>query len=246
MIQARMGSTRFPGKMIADLIGKPVIWHVLKQVKKSEFVDKVILATSNKAADNILESEVKKEDVVVFRGSENDVLDRFYHCAKKFGATTIVRITGDCPLIDPEIIDNVIRLFIDNNCDYVSNTNPPTFPDGMDVEVFSFDALEKAWLNAKLKSEREHVTPYMRKYDNLFKIKNFENKRDLSKYRLTLDEKEDLILIRRILKELDDKKEYNLSDIIHILESKPELIEINKNYERNEGYKKSLRNDVNF
>jgi spore coat polysaccharide biosynthesis protein SpsF len=243
IVQARMGSTRFPGKMMVDLIGKPVIWHVLKRVKKSESVDKVILATSNNAADDILESEAKKEDVVVFRGSENDVLDRYYQASRRYNADIIVRVTGDCPLIDPEIIDDTIRFFIENKCDYVSNTDPPTFPDGMDVEVFSFDALKKAYKNAKLKSEREHVTPFIKKNKNLFKIKNLENEKDLSKYRLTLDEKEDLIVIKEILEKLENKDNYSLLDIINVLESNKEILEKNKKFGRNEGYKKSLEED---
>lgn len=243
IIQARMESTRFPGKMMADLLGKPVICHVIDRVKKSKLIDEVVLATSIDENNNVLEVEAKKMRIHVFRGSENDVLDRFYWAAKKCEATTIIRITGDCPLMDPKVIDKTINFFNIEKCDYVSNIDPPTFPDGMDVEVFSFNALEQAWKNAELKSEREHVTPYIRKNKDLFKIKNFENEQDLSEYRITLDEKEDLIAIRKILEKLNDETSYNLSDIIAILESDQKITKINKKYERNEGYKKSLEED---
>lgn len=238
-----MGSTRFPGKMMADLDGEPVIWHVLDRVKKAKLVDKVILATSKDNKNDILEKESKKNGVIVFRGSEEDVLDRFYQTAKKHNAKIIVRITGDCPLIDPEIIDETINFFKDNNCDYASNTNPPTYPDGMDVEVFSVNSLETAWKNAKLKSEREHVTLYIRNNEDNYKIENLENDQDLSHYRLTLDEKEDLIVIQKILKKLKDKTNFGLSDIVKVIESNPEILEINKKYNRNEGLEKSLKED---
>lgn len=243
IIQARTKSIRFPGKMLVRVQEKTIIKHVIDRVKESKFIDGIVLATSEDTSNDILEREVNKIGVNVFRGSEDDVLDRFYHASKKFGATTIVRITGDCPLIDPEIIDKVINFFNINKYDYVSNIDPPTFPDGMDVEVFSFDALEKTWKNAKLKSEREHVTPFIRNNKKLFKIKNFENEKDLSEYRITLDEKEDLIVIEEILNKLDNKKTYNLSDIINVLESNKKILEKNKKYERNEGYKKSLEED---
>ena len=243
IIQARMESTRFPGKMMADLLGKTVIGHVISRVKKCKLVDKIVLATTTSNEDDLLESEAKKEGISVFRGSEDDVLDRFYQAAKKYEATIVVRITGDCPLIDPKIIDKTINFFNNEKCDYASNTNPPTFPDGMDAEVFSFNSLEKAWKNAKLKSEREHVTPYIKKNEEIFSNKNLENEQDISKYRMTIDEAEDLIAVKRILENINDKENYGLSDIMKVLESDKKIIEINRKYERNEGYKISLEKD---
>lgn len=243
IIQARMASTRFPGKMLAEVEGKTIIHHVIDRVKKSKLVNDVIIATSKDKSNNALVKEAKQLGVNVFRGDEEDVLDRFYKAAKRFGATIIVRITGDCPLIDPEIIDIMIRFFKENNLDYASNTDPPTFPDGMDVEVFSFNALKKAWKNAKLKSEREHVTPYIRKKKDLFEIKNFENDNDLSEYRITLDEKEDLIAIKEIFKKIENKKDYDLKDIMNVIKSNENITKINEKYDRNEGYQKSLEED---
>jgi spore coat polysaccharide biosynthesis protein SpsF (cytidylyltransferase family) len=161
IIQARMGSVRFPGKMLKQLGDKPLIWHVIHRVQQATLVDKVVLATSVNENNKPLVREVQSYGVDSYVGDENDVLDRFYQCAKKFKATTIVRITGDCPFSDPEVIDAVISLFQKKRLDYASNVLPPTYPDGLDVEVFSFDALEKAWKEATLQSEREHVTPYI-------------------------------------------------------------------------------------
>ncbi|MBW2996319.1 aminotransferase class III-fold pyridoxal phosphate-dependent enzyme [Candidatus Woesearchaeota archaeon] len=242
IIQARMGSTRLPGKMIKLLGDKPLFWHVIDRVKKAKEVDEVVLATGDKKNNDILVEEMRKHGGIAFRGDEDDVLDRFYHCAKKFGIDVIVRITGDCPLIDSRIIDEVVILFKNNDADYASNVHPPTYPDGFDVEVFSFKALEKAWKEAKLKSEREHVTPYIWKNKEMFKCINLKNNEDLSDLRLTVDDDEDFILLDGILKKITAEN-YNLKEIVNTIRENPELLKINKNISRNEGYKKSLKGD---
>jgi glutamate-1-semialdehyde 2,1-aminomutase/spore coat polysaccharide biosynthesis protein SpsF len=242
LIQARMGSTRLPGKMLAPLLDKPLITWVIERAKKAKLVDAVVLATSQEEKNKVLINAARKSGIECFAGSENDVLDRFYQCAKKFKARNIVRITGDCPLIDPQIIDEVITLFKDNELDYACNVLPPTYPDGFDVEVFSFKSLERAWKEAKLPSEREHVTPYIWKNQDLFKRMTLKNNEDLSKIRLTVDEKEDLVVVENILKKIgfDD---FRLADVVRVIKDNPRLLEPNNKFKRNEGYEKSLKED---
>ncbi len=242
IIQARMGSTRFPGKMLKSLGNKPLIWHVVHRVQQATLVDKVVLATSINKNNEPLVKEVQTYGVDCFVGDENDVLDRFYQCAKKFKATTIVRVTGDCPFIDPEVIDAVISLFKNNKLDYASNVLPPTYPDGLDVEVFSFAALEKAWKKAKLQSEREHVTPYIWKNQHIFKRMTHKNNEDLSSIRLTVDEEKDLVLANIILQKLGSD-DFRLKDIMKVIRLNPSFLKINIGIERNEGYQKSLNED---
>lgn len=245
IIQARMGSTRFPNKMVEKIGGKPLISLVIDRVNKSKLIEKLILATTTKKDDDVLIQIAIEKNIGFFKGSENDVLDRFYNAAKYYKVDTIVRITGDCPFIDPIVIDQVIELYLESKSDYASNIKPPTFPDGLDVEVFSFISLEKAWKEAKLKSEREHVTPYIWKNDKLFKIVNLFNKKDLSNIRLTIDEKEDLVLIKEIIKYIDIE-DFTLEDIILTIENNPSMLEINNKLKRNEGYEKSLNEDKNI
>lgn len=245
IIQARMGSTRLPGKMAKKILGKTILELVIFRLKKIKNLAKIILATTENKADDILEGISKQNKIKVFRGSEDDVLDRYYQAAKKFGIDPIVRITADCPVLDWQICDEVINFYLQNKYDYVSNVSPPTFPDGFDVEVFSFKALANAWSNAKLKSEREHVTPYIANHPEIFKIGNLvRNGNDLSGLRLTLDEKVDLILLRNIYSALYKKNNYFvLSDILNLFQKKPELLKINQKIKRNEGLLKSLRED---
>ncbi|GAH69912.1 unnamed protein product, partial [marine sediment metagenome] len=198
--------------------------------------------TSIEKNNEVLIEKAKEYGIEYFAGSESDVLDRYYQCAKKFNAKNIVRITGDCPLVDPDIIDEVIALFKENKLDYASNVLPPSYPDGLDVEVFSFDALERAWKEAVLKSEREHVTPYIWKNQSIFKRMTFKNDKDLSKIRLTIDEKKDLVVINHILNELGSD-DYGLDEIMEVVKKNPSILNNNKKIKRNEGYEKSLKED---
>ncbi len=246
IIQARVNSSRLPKKVLKPILGKTAIEREIERVKKVKLAQKIILAIPNGRKDNILEKIGKQAKVLVYRGSEDDVLDRFYQTAKFFGLTDIVRITGDCPLFDWQICDEVINFYLQNKFDYVSNVRPPTFPDGLDIEIFSFKALEKAWESAKLKSEREHVTPYIANHPEFFKIGNLiRNGNDLSELRLTLDEPKDLILIRNTYKTLYKKKRYFvLEDILKVFQERPEFLKINQKIKRNEGLLKSLRIDM--
>ena len=244
IIQARVGSTRLPRKVLERIEGRPMLWHVVERVKKAKLVDEVVIATTDREEDSAVEKIAKDCGVGFFRGSEEDVLDRYYGAAEKFGADIVVRITADCPMIDPEIIDQAIRFFLDGDYDYVSNTFPPTYPDGLDVEVFSSNALRMAWAEARKASEREHVTPYIRNHPEIFKLGNLKLEVDLSHMRWTVDRPEDLKFVREIYKKLyRENKMFYMRDVLRLLEEKPELMEINKHIERDEGYKKSLRED---
>ena len=198
IIQARMGSTRLPGKSLMKILGKSILWHVINRVKSSKYIEKVIVATSNKERDNPIVEEAKLSGVEYFCGSEEDVLDRYYQAAKHFNVSVIVRITADCPLIDPEIIDRNIKTFIDDaKLDYVHSGL--TYPDGIgDCEVFSFSALEKAWKNAKKSGEREHVTPYIWKNPQIFNLKTIEYEKDFSYIKLSVDEKSQFNAVKKI------------------------------------------------
>lgn len=242
IIQARMGATRLPGKVLKQINGKPEIFYVLDQTSKSKLVDDIIVATTTNPEDEAIVETVKNLGYKVFAGSEDDVLDRYYQAAKRFNVDVVVRITADCPLIDPRVIDKVIKKFKEKSCDYCSNVQPPTYPDGLDVEVFPFEALEKAWKEAKLPSHREHVTFFLWKNPDRFKIANVENNEDLSNMRLTVDEPEDLELISRIITKLD-RSPILLKDIINLKYENPEIFDINKDFKRNEGHESAYEKD---
>lgn len=244
IVQARMGSTRLPGKVLLNLEDRTVLEHVLRRVKSSEYVDDVVVATTISKDDLRIVELCSHLGINVYCGSENDVLDRYYQAAKLFEADNIVRITSDCPIIDSKIIDEVISLHLKNNADYTSNTLNETYPDGEDVEVFTFASLKKAWNNAKLASEREHVTPYIRNNQDIFKHASLEYKEDLSQKRWTLDNSEDLEFLRLVYKYLYSKNSlFDMDDILALIDEKPEIEKINQHIIRNEGYLKSTRED---
>lgn len=244
IVQARMGSTRLPGKVLLNLEDKTVLEHVIRRVKSSEYVDDVLVATTINKDDLRIIELCARLGVSVYCGSEDDVLDRYYQAAKLFKAEKIVRITSDCPIIDSKIIDEVISLHLKNNADYASNTLKETYPDGQDVEVFTFTALKTAWKSAKLASEREHVTPYIRNNPDIFEHVSLEYKDDLSQKRWTLDNAEDLEFLRLIYKSLYNKNRlFNMDDILTLINEKPEIEKINQHIIRNEGYLKSIRED---
>jgi len=244
IVQARMGSTRLPGKILFPLAGIPVIIHVIQRIKKCKNIDEIIVATTLQKDDLATIKVCSQFGIRVFAGSTEDVLDRYYQAALKFKAMHIVRITGDCPLIDPFIVDKVIRYNISHQSDYSSNTMPPTYPDGLDVEIFSFKTLKRAWKNARLPSEREHVTPYIKKHKELFKLSNIQNRIDYSHFRWTLDNHEDYIFLQKFFSLFPvHTVPLAMRDIICTLENHPEFTNINAHIIRNEGYIKSLKGD---
>ncbi len=246
IIQARMSSTRLPGKVLMDIEGKPMLWHVVNRLKKSQLIDKIVIATTVSKRDLLVLRFAEENGIDCFAGSEEDVLDRYYQAAREFKADPIVRITGDCPLIDPLIVDQVVEEFLKLKDYDLVGTND-TFPDGLDTVVYSFWALEKAWREAKLPSEREHVGPYITKHPELFKTKSLSYRINLSHLRWTVDEEEDLTLVREIFKRLFHEGEmFYTEDILSLLEQEPHLLEINSRIIRNEGYLKSLAQDNEY
>ena len=243
IIQARMSSVRLPGKTMMKLDGKnSVLYYVITQLQHSDFLEKIVVATTDQREDDKIVKFVSNMDIDYFRGSLTDVLDRHYQCAKKFSFTTVVRVTSDNPLIDPTIVDKAIEKFNSNSYDLVTNSLTRTFPQGTEVEVFSFQALEKAWINAKKPSEREHVTAYFYNNKNDFEIFDLTYSENISHLRWTVDRIPDLEFVRAVVSKLE-KKPILMTDILYLLSKEPHLIDINKNYVFEEGYLKSLEND---
>lgn len=235
IIQARMGSTRLPGKVMMDLSGKTVLNHVITRVKQVKNIDQIIIATTTDNKDDVIVEEMLNYRVKVFRGSEEDVLSRYYYAAKENNADIIVRITSDCPLIDSNIIDEIVDFYINNKYDLVTNAGSDllqrTYPRGLDTEVFSFKQLEIAYNKAKEKYQREHVTPFI--YENSNNLFYYKNRVDYSKYRWTLDTEEDFELITKIYSELyKGKHDFYLKDVIKLFHENPELFKINKHVEQ--------------
>ena len=244
IIQARMGSTRLPGKIMMDIAGRPALEHVVDRLRRSELIDTIVIATTTNEEDKPVIELAGENGVKSYAGSAHDVLDRYLKSAREFGADIIVRITADCPLIDPRVADKVIKYFLDGNFHYVSNTLRATYPDGLDTEVFSYQALEKAWQEAKKPSEREHVVPYIRNNERMFKLGNVACGQDLSQMRWTVDMEQDLTFVREIYDRLYKKGEiFYMEDVLALLEENPALMEINKGIIRDEGYLKSLEED---
>ncbi|HVP43793.1 MAG TPA: aminotransferase class III-fold pyridoxal phosphate-dependent enzyme [Terriglobales bacterium] len=241
IVQARMGSTRLPGKVLADVAGRPMLWYVTQRVRRAKTVQEVVVATTTSASDEAVVGFCQGERLPVFRGSEDDVLDRYYQAARAHGAGAVVRITADCPFIDPGVIDRVVGAYLDGDADYVSNTLAHTFPDGLDTEVFSMAALETAWKEAKREPEREHVTPYIKLSDR-FRVQNVsaqdgEGPPDL---RLTVDEGADLEFTRALYALLGGKVSFALGELLKAVKEHPEVAALNRGIIRNEGYYKSL------
>lgn len=244
IIQARMGSTRLPGKVMMDIVGKPMLWHVINRVQHAKRLDDIVIATTALNEDKQILELASEMGVKSYAGSEDDVLDRYYQAAIIHEAYAIVRITADCPLIDPDIIDGVIEFYLNHDFDYVSNTIKPTYPDGLDTEVFSLGVLKRAWKEATLASEREHVTPYIWKTPQMFRIKNLRNDTDLSYMRWTVDEERDLKFVREIYNKLYKECEmFYMGDVLKLLKKYSELMNINKDIIRDEGYLKSIMGD---
>lgn len=242
VLQARSSSSRLPRKVLKPILGKPMIIHELERLQHSKRFDKIVLATSIDKSDDELASVVSAIGIDVFRGSLDDVLDRYYQCALKFRPEHVVRITGDCPVIDWRVVDAVIeKHLMEENDDTVTTER---FPDGLDTEVIRFSALEKAWEEARLLSEREHVTLYIKNHAELFKLGQMDCEQDLNRMRWTVDEPQDFEFIRQVYEALWPRNaDFSMQDILKLLEQKPEMSKINQGIQRNEGLLKSLRED---
>lgn len=244
ILQARMSSARLPGKVLKPLLGEPMLARQIERLKRCKLIGRIIVATSSSADDDAIERLCSKIGVDCFRGSLDDVLDRFYRAANLYHPAHVVRLTGDCPLADPELIDAVIRFYRKGRFDYVSNALEPTFPDGLDVEVFRGECLAEAWAEARLPSEREHVTPFIYNNPKRFRIGSFTNEIDYSRLRWTVDEPEDFQVVERIYAALyPANPEFSSGEIMKLIERSPDILS-NSNYKRNEGYAKSLRQDA--
>jgi glutamate-1-semialdehyde 2,1-aminomutase len=234
IIQARMGSTRFPNKVMKPIRGIPLIELLLQRLGKAKEIDQIVLATSEAAANDSLAEHIGKLGHVVFRGSENDVLDRYFQAAKQVGADIIVRITGDCPLMDPELVDRVIAAFRSSGVEYACNIDPPTYPDGLDIEIFSFQSLEKAWKEAAQPAEREHVTPYLRE-SGKFRTLKLRHSEDLSGERWTVDEPEDFDVVAGVFEYFYPRNDFGWQEVLQLRQIRPEMFEANRHLVRNEG-----------
>lgn len=243
VLQARMSSSRLPGKVLKPLLGAPMLMRQVERARRAKSLDDVVIATSTDASDDVLVAACERHGIAWRRGSLDDVLDRYYGVAKSESAATVVRLTGDCPLLDPAVVDRVVETFASGDVDYASNTLLPTYPDGLDVEVMTFAALEDAWRNARLRSEREHVTPYI-KTNTKFRRINVTHSEDLSALRWTVDEPSDFVVVERIYERLyPANPAFAMPDVLALLRARPELGDGNRHIGRDEGYRRSLAND---
>jgi spore coat polysaccharide biosynthesis protein SpsF len=246
ILQARFSSSRLPGKVLKPILGKPMLLHQIERIQRAKMIDKLVIATSVDSSDDNIEEMCIDNNIEIFRGNLNNVLDRFYQCSKFYNPSHIVRLTGDCPVTDWQVIDQAIESHLSTESDYTSNILPPTYPDGLDVEVAKFSALKEAWECATLPSELEHVMPYIRN-NSRFKKFNLEYKEDLSAHRWTVDKPEDFEFIERIYEELYLKNnKFNARDILKLLEKKPHIKDKNYHIMRNEGAIKSYEEDKEF
>jgi len=242
ILQARASSSRLPGKVLKPILGRPMLLHQLDRVRRARSLDALVVATSTDPSDDPIETLCASAGVACFRGSLDDVLDRFYQTAIAYRPRTIVRLTGDCPLTDPTLIDRVVEFFGTDDFDIAGTAN--TFPDGLDVEVVRFDILERAWKEATRPSDREHVTLMVHRQPERFRVGRYPSETDLSHMRWTVDEPQDFELVRRIYEALYPRNPaFTTPDILELLAAQPELLQVNQGIRRNEGLERSLAAD---
>ena len=228
IIQARMGSTRLPGKVLLDLAGASVLSRVLERVRRTDSIDEVVVATTDRPSDDIIVQECLRYQIPVFRGQEEDVLDRYYRAAVSAKADVVVRITSDCPLIDPEVTGKTVQAFMAEHPDYASNCLVRTYPRGLDTEVMTLRTLERAWREATQPYERAHVTPYIYENPGEFKLLSVTGEADWSGHRWTVDTPEDLELVRSVYARLNHRNQFLWRDVLDLLQREPELAELNR------------------
>ncbi len=248
IIQARSGSSRLPGKILKPILGKAMLLHMLERVGRSKKLNGIVVATTDQSGDDKVEEIVKKAGGRVFRGSELDVLDRFYQAAKGEKADIVIRLTGDCPLMDPEVIDEVITHFENSQGKIDYTSTPSNYPEGLDIEIFPFSALEKSAQNATLPSEREHVSLYIKNHPELFMCATWtKGEIDNSKMHWSVDTENDFEFVKKIFEELyPTNPNFGKDDVLKLLEKHPEYLEINKGGTGYEGLAKSLREDEEY
>jgi spore coat polysaccharide biosynthesis protein SpsF len=231
IIQARTASSRLPGKVLLDIGGEPMLVRVVERTRRAKWIDEVGIATTTEAGDDMVAELCRSRGYPVYRGDQFDVLDRYYRAAQQFQAQVIVRLTADCPVIDPDVVDDTIQAFFDSGAEFAANRLPPprkrTYPIGLDTEVVSFTALERAWKEAAEPYEREHVMPYFYDQEGRFKIRLVEHEPDYGALRWTVDTMEDLALLREIYSRFGNRDDFGWKDILALLESEPQLSQIN-------------------
>jgi len=231
IIQGRMASSRLPGKILLDIAGKPMLAHVVERARRAKTVDQVVVATTTQPEDDAVEEYCRLNAIAVSRGSLQDVLDRFYQAALVFHADTVVRLTADCPLLDAQVLDHTVEEFLRTGVDFGCNRLPPplkrTYPIGLDVEVCTFQALERAWKEAKEPHEREHVMPYLYDTPGRFKILRVDYEKDFGDMRWTVDTHEDLELVRQVFARLAQTPDFTWLDVVDLFEREPQLALIN-------------------
>lgn len=245
ILQARVSSTRLPGKVLKPILGEPMLLRQIERLRRCRGFDRLVVATSTDASDDPLAAACEGWDVACHRGSLDDVLDRFVAAARAYQPDIVVRLTGDCPLADPEVIDAVIRYFRQGDYDYASNVDPPTFPDGLDVEVMRYSCLVQAHREATLPSQREHVTPFIRAHAERFRLGCHTAATDLSHLRWSVDEPDDFAFVKAVYEALyPGKPDFTTADVLRLLAGNGHLASINSAIARNEGLKKSLLKDA--
>jgi spore coat polysaccharide biosynthesis protein SpsF len=231
IIQGRMASSRLPGKILLDIAGKPMLAHVVERARRAKTVDLVVVATTTQPEDDAVEAYCRQNGIAISRGSLHDVLDRFYQAALAFRADVVVRLTADCPLVDPQLIDQVMEEFLRTGVDFCCNRLPPpfkrTYPIGLDVEVCTFQALECAWKEAKEPHEREHVMPYLYDSPDRFMILRVDYEKDYGEMRWTVDTPQDLELVRQIFARLGENRAFTWLDVLELFKREPQLALIN-------------------
>jgi len=249
IVQARMSSTRLAGKVMRDISTKPMLWHVINRLRAAQSLDKIVVATSTDPSDDIIARWCDDEGVLLYRGPLDDVLARYHGAAVAHRAATVVRVTADCPMIDPLLVDWAVKSFLapsgamEKPVDYLGLDR--SFPDGLDTEVFTFKALERAFHEATFPSEREHVTPYIWKNRGLFHVRSLKHYHDLSAMRWTVDDESDLTFVRNVFDSFAcPLRVFYMEEILQLIYEIPELLKINGDTIRNEGYLKSLDADV--
>lgn len=241
VVQARMSSTRLPGKVLLRTCGKPLLQHMIERARRCPQIDQLIVAASTDASDDPLQALCAELAVSCHRGSLNDVLDRFMGAVRPFTPGWVVRLTGDCPLVDPDVIGQVIAAAREPGVDYASNALAPTFPDGLDVECMRTGVLEQAWREARKPSEREHVTPFIHTQPGRFALRQVRHDSDLSALRWTVDEASDFVFVSQVFEHLYPvQPDFRMNDVLELLRREPRLAGINTALERNAGYARSL------
>ncbi len=239
-LQARMGSTRLPGKVLKEICGKPVLSLIMERLQRCHQADLAVIVTTTEPGDDAIAALAEKFSVPYFRGSENNVLDRFYQAAQFFKVDTLVRTTADCPFLDPALIDFMIDFFKKGQWDYVSNTLRPTYPDGLDAEVFSFQALSTAWREAIHPRQKEHVTPYFYENPDKFRLMNIRTPHSRGHLRWVIDKPEDFVFVKAIYEKLyPGHPAFTTQDMLDLLQRDPELNKLSPQSLRNEAFFKN-------